>query len=116
VPFPPELLASFKVIAEDSTVYSTINGPAGFTLTGSLAQWSVLKRLQEITREKVPGGVLLLNGYFDEAQDTCVQPFFERVEAKVKWVQFGLSSHMPWLEETERFLKVVRGLVSSSGV
>jgi len=109
VPFPPELLASFAAMAEDGTVYTTMNGPTEFMVTGTLAKWSVLGELKGITRETVPGGVLLLNGCFDEAQDECVRPFFERVGANVKWVQFALSAHMPWLEETERFLGVVGG-------
>ncbi|KAK0654843.1 Alpha/Beta hydrolase protein [Cercophora newfieldiana] len=115
VPFPPELLAAFAAMAEDSTVYSTMNGPSEFTVTGSLARWSKVEELSGITKEKVPGGLLLLNGCFDEAQDACVQPFFERATANVKWVQFGLSSHMPWLEETERFLRVVGGWLTTSG-
>ncbi len=113
-PFPRELMATFAGMAEDSTVFSTMHGPTGggnggsaFSVTGSLAGWTIVDALASITEETVPGGVLLVNGQFDEAQDECVLPFFTRVGARVKWVQFALSAHMPWLEETEKFMRVV---------
>ncbi|KAK0634114.1 Alpha/Beta hydrolase protein [Immersiella caudata] len=112
VPFAPELLASFAAMAEDPTVYATMTGPTEFTVTGPLSGWSMLGEGQ-IEGMKAPGGMLLLNGCFDEAQDVCVQPFFERGEGRVKWVQFALSASMPWLEETERFLRVVGGWLTS---
>jgi len=48
----------------------------------------------------------LINGKYDEAQDSVLQPFFDGIE-KVKWVHFAESSHVPQLEEPEEFLKVV---------
>jgi pimeloyl-ACP methyl ester carboxylesterase len=49
---------------------------------------------------------LLINGKYDEAQDSVMEPFFNSIE-KVKWVRFAESSHLPQLEEPEEFLKVV---------
>ena len=63
--------------------------------------WSIEDRLHLI---RVP--TLLLNGAYDEAQDECFQPFFDRLD-KVKWVQFGNSAHMPHIEEKERYLEQV---------
>jgi proline-specific peptidase len=110
-PFPAELLAAFAAMAEDSTVYSTMNGPSEFTITGSLRAWSIVGELPAITERTAPGGVLLMNGLWDQAQDPCVQPYFDKIKARVKWAQFALSSHMPWLEETERFLGVLGGFL-----
>ena len=49
---------------------------------------------------------MLINGKFDEAQDEVMEPFFRDI-GKVKWVRMAASSHLPQLEETEEFLKVV---------
>jgi L-proline amide hydrolase len=55
---------------------------------------------------------LLINGKYDEAQDSVMEPFFKSIE-KVKWVRFAESSHLPQLEEPGEFLNVVgRFLVS----
>lgn len=53
---------------------------------------------------KVP--TLLINSRYDEAQDSCVAPFFNEIP-KVKWVQFAESSHTPHVEEKDRYMKVV---------
>lgn len=70
-------------------------------MTGTLNTWSALDKLSLID---VP--VLLLNGRFDEAQDSCMSVFFEHL-TKVKWVQFANASHMAHHEERERFMQVV---------
>lgn len=82
--FPPELLAAFAAMAEDSTVYNTMNGPSEFRTTGTLATWSIVGDLHLITERTVPGGVLLINGRYDEAQDECVMPYFTHTKARVK--------------------------------
>jgi L-proline amide hydrolase len=107
-PFPPELEASLKGIAEDNTVYGTMNGPSEFTVVGNLKDWDCTADLDKIDEKAVPGGVLLINGTWDEAQDETLWPFFNGIKARVKWVRFPLSSHTPMLEETEDFLKALR--------
>lgn len=82
--FPPELLAAFAAMAEDSTVYNTMNGPSEFRTTGTLATWSIVDDLHLITERTVPGGILLINGRYDEAQDECVMPYFTHTRARVK--------------------------------
>ena len=52
----------------------------------------------------------VINGRKDIAQDFVVAPFFERIP-KVRWVQFGESSHMPFVEERERYFSVVAGFL-----
>ncbi|KAJ7727389.1 proline-specific peptidase [Mycena metata] len=100
-PWPDALVKSFEALAADSTVYSTMNGPSEFTVTGTLKTWTVIEDLHKID---VP--TLLINGRFDEAQDVSVNPFFQKIP-KVKWVQFAESSHMPLFEENERYLQVI---------
>lgn len=63
--------------------------------------WTAIDQLSDID---VP--VLLLNGRYDQAQDSCLLPFFERLN-KVSWVQFSQASHMAHYEERERFMQVV---------
>ena len=106
-PFPAELEASLAGVAVDNTVYVTMNGPSEFTVIGSLRDWDYVNRLSKITRNTVPGGVLLINGCFDEAQDEVVWPYFNLIEAKTKWIQFALSSHCPFLEETDAYIKAL---------
>ncbi|KAJ7039857.1 proline-specific peptidase [Mycena alexandri] len=100
-PWPDALVKSFEALAADSTVYSTMNGPSEFTVTGTLKTWTVIEDLHKID---VP--TLLINGRFDEAQDVSVRPFFQKIP-RVKWVQFAESSHMPLVEENERYLQVI---------
>ncbi|KAK0726201.1 Alpha/Beta hydrolase protein [Apiosordaria backusii] len=109
--FPVELMTSLQSLAENDTVHNAMNGgpstPTSVDITGSLKDWSVVSELGLVTEKTVPGGVLLINGYFDSTQDACVLPWFVRAKARVKWVQFALSSSMPHLEETDKFVKVV---------
>ena len=65
--------------------------------------------MDEVHKIKCP--TLLLNGFYDEAQDSVVEPFFQRI-AKVKWFTFAESSHMPLLEEREKYMKVVNKFLS----
>ncbi|KAI0082030.1 proline-specific peptidase [Panus rudis PR-1116 ss-1] len=83
---------------------SSIFGPNGDPTVCSapiLKGWTIIDRLHLI---KVP--TFVINGRYDIAQDYVVKPFFEKIE-KVKWVTFESSSHMPFLEERERFMKLV---------
>ncbi|MFE0028215.1 proline iminopeptidase-family hydrolase [Amycolatopsis sp. NPDC059021] len=97
VPWPRDYLASFMETANDSTVYLTMNGPSEFHVTGTLKDWSVEDCLSEIA---VPA--LVLSGRHDEATPVTVRPFAEKIP-DVRWEIFEESSHVPHLEEPERF-------------
>lgn len=103
-PLPKELAKAVGNLINDSTVLMTMFGLSDFNVRGSLKSWSIEEDLKKLTAEVVPGGILLMNGYFDTAQDECMLPYFNKPSAKVKWVRFGLSSHCPHLEETEKFI------------
>ncbi len=107
VPNPPEVQRTFEIMARDTTVYTTMNGPNEFFCVGTLRNWSVIDRLGSIS---VP--TLLLSGRYDEATPATVQPFFDGI-ADVRWEIFEESSHMPFVEETERYMDVVDEFLSS---
>ena len=50
---------------------------------------------------------LLVSGQYDEATRACVQPFADAID-DVRWTVFEQSSHMPHVEERDRFTAVVR--------
>jgi L-proline amide hydrolase len=107
VPNPPEVAASFAAIEADPTVYRTMNGPSEFHVIGSLRTWSVVDRVGSITTP-----TLIVTGAHDEATPATVQPFVHGVP-DVRWEVFADSSHMPHVEEEERYLEVVGRFLDS---
>lgn len=101
IPWPRDYQASFMEAASNPTVYSVMNGPSEFHVTGTLRDWSVEDGLSDIT---VP--TLIISGRHDEATPATVQPFCDRIP-DVRWEVFEDSSHLPHLEEPERFHAVM---------
>jgi L-proline amide hydrolase len=101
VPNPQEVIDSDSAIRADPTVYHTMNGPNEFHIVGTLGDWSVADRAHLITAP-----TLLVNGAHDEATAATMQPFHDAIP-DVRWEVFAESSHMPHVEEEERFLEVV---------
>jgi len=99
--WPDAVARSFAAIEEDPTVYGTMNGPSEFHVVGSLCDWDITDRLGEID---VP--TLLVSGRYDEATPRIVEEIHRRV-AGSRWELFEESSHMPHVEEPERFLAIV---------
>jgi L-proline amide hydrolase len=100
-PWPDEVNRSFAAMESDPTVYGTMNGPTEFTVVGTIAGFDITDRLGEI---EVP--VLLVSGAYDEVRPDVVAAMDERLRDS-EWVLFEESSHMPHLEEPERFAEVV---------
>lgn len=100
-PMPDDVVKSFGCMAEDPTVYHTMNGPSEFHITGSLRSWTIIPSISSI---KVP--TLLINGAYDEAQEDSLQPFFDKIP-RVKWAVLAESSHMGHFEERERYMRIV---------
>jgi L-proline amide hydrolase len=107
-PWPPEVARTFAALEEDPTVYFTMNGPSEFHVVGTLKHWTIVDRLHLI---QAP--TLLISGKYDEATPACVQPFADRIK-NVRWAKFENSSHMPHVEETERYLKVVGDFLAAN--
>lgn len=101
VPFPDFVQRTFTAMAEDPTVYGTMNGPSEFHVIGTIKDWDITERLAEID---VP--TLLVSGWYDEATPAIVGRMKDRIPGS-GWVLFEKSSHMPHVEESERFLDVV---------
>ena len=81
-------------------------GPSEFTITGSLAQWSVAERVQDLRLPTLVG-----YGEHDEATDSW-RPFAERIPGAAVH-EFAGASHTPHLESPEEFDRVVRDFLSS---
>jgi L-proline amide hydrolase len=106
VPNPPEVVEGDRKMYIDPTVYETMNGPNEFYVVGTLREWSVIDRLGN-----VDAPTLLINGDHDEATDATMQPFADAI-ADVRWEHFADSSHMPHVEEPQRFNQVVASFLS----
>ncbi|OBZ67515.1 L-amino acid amidase [Grifola frondosa] len=94
-PWPELLLKSFSAVEEDDTVYHTMWGSNEFNITGTLRNWSIVDKVQNITSP-----TLLINAPDDEAQDEAMMPFFLGIR-RVKWAHFAHSTHLSMYEEHE---------------
>ena len=106
-PWPRDYLASFMETSDNPTVYSVMNGPSEFHVVGTLKDWSVEDCLPAIA---VP--TLVISGRHDEATPVTVRPYADRIP-HVRWEIFEESSHVPNLEEPERFGAVLTGFLAS---
>jgi L-proline amide hydrolase len=105
VPWPDCVSRSFAQMAEDPTVYHTMNGPSEFHCIGSLKTWDITDRLPEITAP-----TLLVSGRYDEATPHIVEQIQSRIPGS-QWELFEESSHMPHVEEPEAFLSRVQAFL-----
>ena len=100
-PWPDCVTRTFESLARYPEVYNVMNGPSEFHVIGTLKTWDITGRLAEIA---VP--TLLLSGRHDEATPMIVETIHHRIPGS-EWVIFEESSHMPHVEETERYLQVL---------
>jgi proline-specific peptidase len=77
-----------------------------FRGAGKIIDWNIENRLSEIS---VP--TLLLSGKYDEVTPACVEKLHLGISGS-EWVLFENSSHMPHLEETEKYLQVLDDFLS----
>jgi L-proline amide hydrolase len=99
LPYPDYVARSFNQLPNE--VYLTMYGPNEFFATGTLKEWDVTPRLGEIDRP-----TLVISGRYDEATPLIARAVHEGIPGS-EWVLFEQSSHVPHVEETERFLEVV---------
>lgn len=99
-PWPDCVTRTFDKLSRYPEVYNVMNGPSEFHVIGTLKTWDITARLPQIT---VP--TLLLSGRHDEATPLIVETIQRRIPGS-EWVIFEESSHMPHVEETERYLQV----------
>ena len=99
-PWPTELLDAFAGMGAE--IFETMFGASDFHIVGTVRDWDVLDRLSEIA---LP--TLVLAGRFDE----CAPEHMREMHRRIAGSQFELfesSSHMPFIEEPDRFDRVMR--------
>lgn len=101
-PWPEPLLRSLNNMTSNPVPYETIQGPNEFTITGNLKDWDRTGRLGEIA---VP--TLVTCGRYDELGPACAETLHRGIPNSEIHV-FEQSAHTAHLEETERYLGVVR--------
>lgn len=108
-PWPREYLATFMEVYNDPTVYSAMNGPTEFHVTGTLRDFSVTD-----CAAGIEAPTLLLSGRHDEATEAVTGPYHDLIP-DVRWEIFEESSHVPHLEEPERFREVLLQFLKELG-
>jgi proline iminopeptidase len=91
----------------NTELYSYMQGPSEFTITGTLKNYNSTSFLSKI---KVP--TLFTVGEFDEVGPEIVKSFADKVPAS-RYVLFPGSAHMTSLDVREENLKVVRNFLNS---
>jgi proline iminopeptidase len=105
-PWPEAFERSVAGMGAES--YEAMWGPNEFTATGVLKDFDRSARLGEI---KLP--MLFIAGRYDETTPEAAA-YYQSLVPGSELVIFEKSSHMPQLEETERYLAVVRDFLSRS--
>src|SRR5207302_8895202 len=103
IPWPAEVAATFEWLERNPVVYRTMNGPSEFHIIGSCKDWQIKDRLHEIRRP-----ALIVSGRYDEATPALQQVLLDGIAGSER-VCFEESSHMPHVEERERYMQVVGG-------
>jgi pimeloyl-ACP methyl ester carboxylesterase len=103
---PPEIVRMRE--QRGKHVYEAMWGPNEWTITGALDGWDVRARLRELT---LP--TLVLRGAYDMSTPAISRTLLEGIPHACE-VVFAESSHTPVLEETERYLTVVRTFLARS--
>jgi pimeloyl-ACP methyl ester carboxylesterase len=91
--------------SKSTAVYEAMWGRNEWTMTGALAGWDVRGRLREIAAP-----TLILRGRYDLSTDAIAKTLSDGIP-HAREVVFESSSHTPVLEETERYLQVVRAFL-----
>ena len=104
-PWPDCVVRAFAKLQQFPEVYNTMNGPSEFHVIGTLKDWDITERLGEI---RVP--TLVTSGEFDEATPTINETVHRMIPGSES-VIFPGCSHMAFVEEPERYLKVLVGFL-----
>ena len=100
-PWPDYVVRSFAGLEEHPEVYMTMQGPNEFVITGTLKDWDITDRLGEID---VP--TLITAGRHDEFTPRQADALHRGIPGS-RFVTFEHSSHMQFVEEPERYRRVV---------
>jgi proline-specific peptidase len=100
LPWPNELEEAFRGMG--AQVFETMFGPSDFHIVGTIRNWEVFDRLAEIA---LP--TLVIAGKFDECAPEHMWEMHQRISGS-RFELFESSSHMPFIEEPDRFDRVMR--------
>jgi proline-specific peptidase len=104
-PWPVGLERSFAEAGYD--VYTTMNGPSEFTVTGTLKTWDIMDRLPEI---EVP--TLLVGGRHDECRPGHLEEMHRRI-AGSRLAVIENASHLCFAEQPAEFNDLVNGFLDA---
>lgn len=105
-PWPECLMRSLNNMTSNPISYETMQGPNEFTITGNLKDWDRTDRLSEID---VP--TLITCGRYDELGPACAETLRRGIPHSELHV-FEHSAHVALLEETERYMQVLRAFLA----
>lgn len=103
-PWPPLVEEIMRVSRKE--VYETMWGPNEMRPTGTLAGWEITERLGEITAP-----ALVLCGRHDEATPRQAETIAAALGGESELAVLENSAHLTLIEETERYLELVRGFL-----
>ena len=101
-PMPDFVQRAFDNIG---AVYSIMNGPSEFYITGVIKDWDRSDRLSEI---RVP--TLIISGEYDESTPT-INELLHKGIAGSEWTLLENCSHLSHVEEPERYMQLVRNFL-----
>ena len=102
-PWPKEVEDSFASF--NPAVYGTMWGPSEFYATGNLKDYDRTSRLREL---RLP--VLFTAGRYDEATPETTRWYHELAPGS-SFVVFESSAHLAMVEETDRYVAVIREFI-----
>lgn len=103
--WPAEVVYSTEHVSE--LVYHTMNGPNEFTVIGNIRYWDVTPKLKTI---RVP--TLVLSGAYDEVTPKVARDLHRHIPRSELTI-FKNSSHMPFWEERETFMRRVNRFIAA---
>ena len=106
--WPDEVQYTFNNMSKP--VYSLMNGPNEYTIIGSMMYWDVTDKLPTI---KVPA--LVTGGRYDEVSTKVAESIHKGIKGS-KRLTFENSSHMPFWEEREKYIKALAKFLDSVNV
>jgi proline-specific peptidase len=105
-PWPDCVLRTFAQLERNPEVYYTMNGPSEFHVTGTIKDWNIVDRLDEI---RVP--TLVTAGEFDEATPAIAKRVHDGIRGS-ELVTFKDCSHMTFVEKPAEYIQVLDDFLS----
>jgi proline iminopeptidase len=97
--WPVELKHSLDHVSKP--VYHTMNGPNEFTIIGNTRYWNVSSQLS-----KIRAPTIITGGRYDEMTPKVAKAIYRGIKGS-KLVIFEKSSHVPFWEEREKYIKTI---------